>query len=275
MIHVIGKRSILVAIALVLFCSTISVQAGYNAVSNTPHNMSSRNGVGTRDFAADYEQQVCKFCHTPHSAANSRGIWNRKDPDQSGGKTFLMYTGSKTLSTAARKASVPSSESLFCLSCHDGRSAVNVVHRSDPGQGVTAGSTIDPYYAGEFALSMGGVSAIGEITGSFGIPMGPNLGGTEADPLFGRDLTNDHPISFSYTAAQNEKTASSLNLDPTAAQYRDANGFAVKFFGGAAKRLECGSCHDPHRDQFTYPKYSKFLIRDNDGSGLCLACHNK
>ena len=34
------------------------------------------------------------------------------------------------------------------------------------------------------------------------------------------------------------------------------------------KKLQCATCHNPHDDQF-----GKFLVMDNTGSALCLACH--
>ena len=85
--------------------------------------------------------------------------------------------------------------------------------------------------------------------------------------LVGTDLTDDHPVSFTYDAA-----LASLDgglFDPTS----QASGL-----GGTvdddmlfSTQLECGSCHDPHG----VPGVGKFLRKSNAASALCLTCHNK
>jgi predicted CXXCH cytochrome family protein len=73
------------------------------------------------------------------------------------------------------------------------------------------------------------------------------------------DLSHDHPISFTYdtwlaSADGNLRNPQSLPQ----AVHLEAGG-----------KLECTACHDPHNDQ-----YGNFLVMDNTGSALCLACHN-
>jgi predicted CXXCH cytochrome family protein len=79
--------------------------------------------------------------------------------------------------------------------------------------------------------------------------------------LMGTDLSNDHPISFTYVidsglydpAVQNSGLGGTIDED--------------LLFGG---KVECGSCHDVH-DNSNPP----FLRMSNAGSDLCLTCHNK
>lgn len=77
--------------------------------------------------------------------------------------------------------------------------------------------------------------------------------------------SNDHPVSIDYPAASDpgvnvagRDAAGALPL------FRDFSG------SGAAPRVECASCHNPHGDA-----QRKFLRMSAAGSGLCLSCHVK
>ena len=111
-----------------------SAQTGFSLDGNvryTVHNMSSTYpvaGVDSRNYIAESPAnggttQVCIFCHTPHNAKPAVPLWNKVMP---GGFTYDLYS-SGSLSSAARSAATPGPESLLCLSCHDGRTAVNVL----------------------------------------------------------------------------------------------------------------------------------------------------
>lgn len=83
----------------------------------------------------------------------------------------------------------------------------------------------------------------------------------------GTDLSNDHPVGFDYSAVN---TADSNVKD--VAGVASASNNKVKFFtsGANTNQMWCSSCHDVH-DNTNKP----FLVMDNAGSALCLACHNK
>jgi predicted CXXCH cytochrome family protein len=85
-----------------------------------------------------------------------------------------------------------------------------------------------------------GINVAGAIT--------PNL------PSYIGSLSSDHPISFSYYAATSDPN---IRAVPPANLTLYGQGF-----------IECSTCHDPHDDT-----YGKFLVMDNRGSALCLACH--
>ncbi|MCP3902446.1 MAG: hypothetical protein GY715_02325 [Planctomycetes bacterium] len=74
----------------------------------------------------------------------------------------------------------------------------------------------------------------------------------------GTDLSDDHPISFPYDASL---VATDLKLtDPAAltSEIRlDQN-----------QELQCTACHDAHDNSF-----GEFLVMSNEGSALCVACH--
>ena len=76
-----------------------------------------------------------------------------------------------------------------------------------------------------------------------------------------RDLSDDHPISFSITD----------DADPgirTIALITAPAGSNLPLFG--SNEVQCPTCHNPHDNI-----YGKFLRNDNAGSGLCLDCHIK
>ncbi len=133
--------------------------------------------------------------------------------------SYTIYTSS----TLDAQPGQPSGSSKLCLSCHDGTIALGfVLSRTD-------------------RIAM---------IGSDFIPAGlTNLG---------TDLSNDHPVSFSYTSSL---AASDLQLTdpgtlPTAVRL-DATG-----------EMQCTSCHAPHDNS-----NGDFLVLGEEFGQLCTACH--
>lgn len=239
--------------AVIIICSgfiTLSYGSVTLGVTSTKHNLGS-TGVGV--FKADIESEVCVFCHTPHnSAAGQNFLWNRQ-ADVNSATVFYLY--SSPWLTAAAKGAAISDVSKMCMSCHDGVTALN--------------SMANP------RLGMGGPVGVGDALSTWvwwgedvgeGPQWGPNIG--EGDvvglPLgaSGGNLRNDHPISFSYTAAALEDTALK-SID-------NARTEGLVFWGPNSDQIECVTCHDPH-----ILSNKKFLRRSNGSSNLCFACHNK
>ena len=138
------------------------------------------------------------------------------------GSTYLPYASS-TLKAAPGQ---PTGASLMCLSCHDGTIALgDVLTRATP-----------------IAMS-GGVTTL---------PPGTSRLGT--------DLSDDHPVSFVYSAALAASRGELVDPATLTGRVRlDAGG-----------RLQCTACHDPHDDA-----NGKFLVMPNPASALCQACHVK
>jgi predicted CXXCH cytochrome family protein len=208
-------------------------------------------------------QEVCVFCHTPHSANTDLDLdgvpdhedavrppaplWNRRLTNVSG--VFTPYTSS-TMDTSCD--ATPSPLSLACLSCHDqyGGGAVSAL-----GGGVAGGeqhvlvNSPNPGVSGSWPTTSGSCS-----TQTCHVDTG--VGSGERWQI-GPDLGNDHPISLNYGTAVTQDVGN-FNDPPTG---------SVKLFNG---RVECPSCHNVHD-----PQYVPFLRQPNSGSGLCFACHNK
>lgn len=89
---------------------------------------------------------------------------------------------------------------------------------------------------------------------------GGSSGPISGDANLGTDLSDDHPVSFTYDSAL--VTADGGLEDPAALTAE------VQLFAG---KVECASCHDVHDSA----GLEKLLVKSNTGSALCLTCHTK
>ena len=254
---------------LLISVGTVSwtlVEAG---VENTPHNLGS-GGSGPNTYSGT--AAVCVFCHTPHGGSTSAAVplWNRTLADPA---TYTTYATLQTSTLDGAEAPV-GSVSIACLSCHDGSQAMDVV-LNQPGSGLT------------------------NATYGAGLWTGNDRPQGIAD--IDVDLTNDHPIGIQYGGGGltvSAPTGTLADPDFNAALNTDLNGTTVWWVdtetptgnttrektdmllytrsvagidaGAAQPFVECASCHDPHTDVTP-----TFLRTSNDGSAVCLACHNK
>lgn len=192
-----------------------SCLAGTGSIVGTKHNLSAS---GPGDVRALTEDKICVFCHTPHNATPFTPLWNK---DIEGGN-YTLYTSS-TLSVTPGH---PSGPTRLCLSCHDGTIALGEIVNPPSGTPPIIAMT-----AGNERLSSGMSSYLGT------------------------DISNDHPVSFSYyEALPNPELADTL--PPILHTYGGGN-------------VHCTTCHDPHDDTF-----GKFLVMSNAYSALCITCHD-
>lgn len=111
------------------------------------------------------------------------------------------------------------------------------------------------------------VDSFGGTTGATMISAVNNLGSS---------LKDDHPIGFAYDTSL--ATSNGSLFDPTTKQVTIGSGTQIKtgsissvmLYGG---KMECDSCHDVHN---TFTAATTGLIKvSQNGSALCLTCHNK
>ena len=259
-----------------LVCSASAGAAMISDIRNTKHNFSATYGpdpgIVTRTAKASSESQVCAFCHTPHGAtkAPKTPLWNRK-------LSSATYIPFSSTSLDATDLGQPGGKSKLCLSCHDGTIAlgsVNVLNRDEhqtdpiPFQGTDAGGTI---------------------------PSGPYGAETGFTRRIGTDLTNDHPISFTFDSSQATRDGELFDpsITPHIAERNQPGGSGPALPQGdylplEDNKVECISCHDPHvrtdvpgennkflrvnRFQQAVPVDSQF---DKDKDIICLGCHDK
>jgi predicted CXXCH cytochrome family protein len=215
------KKLLVVAVvlAIALLGASVVMAAG---ITNTKHDLSSASTGSNKNTVTS---EICVFCHTPHGALTTVPLWNRTDTTS----TFTLYS-SATFNATTTKTQ-PSGASKACLGCHDGTLAISANIRNQPNSGDAD------------AVAGTGVTA-GKISG--------------ANTNLGIDLSNDHPVSFSYAESLAGDTGLLTEANVT-------NG--AKIIGG---RVECASCHDVHSNT-----NAPFLRGTMTGSKLCLGCHIK
>ena len=103
------------------------------------------------------------------------------------------------------------------------------------------------------------IDSFGGMTGS------TTIGGTA---LLGTDLSDDHPISFTYDASL---ATTDGGLHDPASTSSGVGGGTIDSDMLFNHKLECSSCHDVH-SKYNNPK---LLVKNNNGSALCLTCHDK
>ncbi|MDF1575195.1 MAG: cytochrome c3 family protein [Bacteroidales bacterium] len=164
------------------------------------------------------------------------------------------------------------SESEICIFCHtphhslpasplwnkDDRGYTYTLYHSSTAEAVPG----QPDGASILCLSChDGTTALGQVlsrTGDIGFS-----GGISTLPPgtsnISTDLADDHPISFDYTTG----------LAAADGQLKDPAALVppVALFSG---RMQCTSCHDPHRNLT-----NDFLVLTKQFSELCFSCHNR
>ncbi|UCC31076.1 MAG: hypothetical protein JSU86_02130, partial [Phycisphaerales bacterium] len=206
-----SKRFLGVLVVASVFCTQTA--RAQQRVIETVHNLSV---TGPGEIRAEAEEQVCLFCHAPHSTAGSVPLWNREFAVAN----YRIYQSS-TFDAAPGQ---PTGASKLCLSCHDGTIALGrVLSRAD---------------------------RIRMIGGDF-IPAGMSNLGT--------DLSDDHPVSFHYTAG----------LAASDGQLKSPHTLPAEITLDPAGQLQCTACHDPHRN-----RHRMFLTLSDEFGVLCAVCHD-
>ncbi|OKY76067.1 MAG: hypothetical protein BM485_05350 [Desulfobulbaceae bacterium DB1] len=267
------KKSMVIAAAMGFMAVGIvqaqnSTTGSMNAPAGTgivgsKHDLSTATGVGGLYGQTDTLDRICIYCHAPHHAmqeADSAGIaylplWNHGvttqfynlyesdfgdgpaesglagvgvDADPAQFADRHLFNGRATLGN-------PGSVSRLCLSCHDGSVAVNEYGR-------------DPQRANS---QKHGVATIADQF---------MIGG-------GGNLTNHHPIGFSYLDVV---TVDDEIADPDTVV--DASGTTIRSLLYAGEMMECVTCHDVHNTRNTG---ETFLWKSDRESKFCLTCHVK
>lgn len=205
---------------------------------------------------------ACQFCHTPHHAntgVEGAPLWNRFAPDTSG---YTLYDsgqggGGTEATLSGTSVGAPGVHSTTCLSCHDGTMAYG---------DVILGASAD----GTFATTSAG------LTGTYSDAMD---GTADPNAFLGTDLSNTHPVGIVYDDA----TATLAGLSATSAQVGTAGttftvgaGAVYKIYGGdrGTGTVECGSCHNPHGDDYTAATTSSPFLRGAKNA-MCTDCHSE
>lgn len=236
-----GSRGRTVACVMMGATAIVAVGLGVSArgasVVGSKHDLS--------DGSVDpYSNQVCVFCHTPHSAnvTNNYPLWNRFIDTT---KVFTLYSSS-TMNTVP--GNPQATNSILCLGCHDGTLGTGIVN------GITGSDK-------HVLVNAPGPGGIPDTTSWPNCQRcHPDIYGGQRVRWLGTNLGDDHPIAMTYpTQAQDSK----FNLPPDL-----GHGWPdVPLYNG---KVECATCHNVHDSGIT-----PFLRISNVRSALCVKCHIK
>ncbi len=168
----------------------------------------------------------------------------------------------------------PSGE--VCIVCHTPHNANTTVTDAPLWNHEVTTATFTPYSSATLDAAVGQPDASSKLCLSChdGTVALDNFGGTTGgtnfiggNDLLGTDLSNDHPISFTYDPAL--ASADGGLFDPST-QNSGLGGVINDdmLIGG---KMECASCHDVHNGS----GIGFLLVKSNANSALCLTCHNK
>ncbi len=270
----ITQALLVVALGLIVASSAGAYTGTYipgAGINGTPHDMSlAVNGMNYTANPADTLDRICIFCHAPHNtyklsplnggpgagvgagpqapdAFDYLPLWNHTlTPNFAGYTMYQNGPGAPQIGPKASQAinngMVLGSNSLLCMSCHDGAVAVNSYGNIDQltrSQSLGGGATIGVQY------------------------------------VIGKDayLGNHHPIGFDYDAAYAVDTEL---RNPLTTPMGDAGLVVDHLYSsavlGSVAQVECGTCHSVHNTGNTG---ETLLWRSDEQSRLCLTCHAK
>jgi len=211
-------KLLVVTLVLLMLPTLAWAKASKTLVANSSHDLRTAVSPGP---AQSFE--LCNFCHVPHklgspvNAPASVGayLWNKTLSTVTtygvySSDTFNNYhTDITDVGPLNSTSSTYTSVTNLCLSCHDGATAV-----------------LSWYVA--------------PLCATFAPCPNPQ-GGTISPTAQVADLTQQHPLHFSYTTAL--ATAANL-LVPASVSSVDGKG-EIPLFSSTGK-MECATCHDPH-----------------------------
>jgi mono/diheme cytochrome c family protein len=269
------------------------------SISTSRHNLTQSflgaNAAIMNTGRNDYGE-VCVYCHTPHGANTKLAapLWNRTFK----GNTYKTYADLGT-STLTQPVGQPGINSLTCLSCHDGTTAIDSIINM-PGSGryqQSQETSVDANFLNTWSPSTTGHMTMGDGIGCQTCHQSAGVGDifpAAADlsvVYIGTDLSNDHPVGIRFPmdayAVDNvdfnvpNKVNSLVFFDSDGNGRMDAKNVRLYQPNGVF-RVECASCHDPHGVPSNGPGtvFNPTFLRvanntPGKGSALCLTCHAK
>lgn len=274
-----------------------TVFSNRDSIANTRHNMTQRQPDGSTyaasvimSFVRNDYGEVCVYCHTPHGANGTitAPLWNRT---QLGTNTYVTYSQLNT-SSLNGTVTTPGANSLMCLSCHDGTTAIDSIINM-PGSGrylASQASSQTKAFLDTWKKPDGSTTSHNKLDSvgclSCHSPT-TEIGATDFTVFkIGTDLRNDHPVGINYPPTNGSGTDFNTPGGTQGdSRYFDFNGNGrmdkseIRVYdSGQGPEVECASCHDPHGvpsagTGSTF--FPTFLRRDNAGSAVCQTCHNK
>lgn len=241
-------RRVFIIMGLVLLVA--SGAYAQSQIATGPHDFSA--GSALRNSTTAIDGQTCIFCHTPHGGSLSIPLWNRSNTSS----TYQTYTSSTMDAAAPSSATIQSSVSGACLSCHDGSIGIDVLTNVNGAASTGVAFTAQGTAKATYTTAAPGSNNV----------MQSGL------PYMGTDLRNDHPISIIYETARAATPTEFATQVISGSKITVGSTGPLPLYGTATATatVECASCHNPHNNTNT-----NFLRKANTGSAICLTCHVK
>jgi predicted CXXCH cytochrome family protein len=246
-------------------------------IRGSKHNLTGQ-GPGTVKVAG--RDDMCDFCHTPHSSNPVAPLWNRHNP----GTYYQTYKSS----TLVARVGQPSGSSRLCLSCHDGTIALAQTYnaRNAPvgtifissrdkhnlGTDLSDDHPISFVYSSAVAAEKGQLLDPSALPKQLALEKNKQLQCTTChDPhvnQYGKFLTMSNSESAmcrtchiykDWSASSHAKSSASLG------------GLRIQWDIDASnvRQAACGACHKPHT-----AGGRQRLMRYEAEEDNCLSCHN-
>ncbi|MDH5528061.1 MAG: hypothetical protein OEY97_12225 [Nitrospirota bacterium] len=211
----------------------------------------------------DY-REACVYCHTPHNGSPVAPLWNRNLSDPEG---YQMYSSPNFDS---KPGNAPDGISLACLSCHDGTVAVDDI-RNKPQFHGWADSQV--HYKMDYMDQNRGSQSCAKCHSRWGGGIGGVNAAHDASVRYlTQDLRDDHPISMAFPS----KRVDPQFHQPTVSKDDGGRAFENGIQTYEGDKVQCATCHDIHNpDEDNSEGRDPFLRVSNQGSALCLTCHEK
>jgi len=266
---------------LILSLALIVLASGQAAaqIERTVHNLSA-TGPNARGDTSPVG--VCIYCHTPHNAKPTKGLWNRDIP----AVTYKLYESSSLQAQVTQ----PNGSSRLCLSCHDGIVAPSsmrvkpIAGRVAPTMPLTGAASLGTDLSGDHPISFVYSSALSLRSGNLVDPMAlprsaplddqkqmqctschdphlnrPNF--LRIDDRFGNDCTVCH-------RDHNWRTSSHATAMFTWRGGKNTAPWPAKGYATMAENA-CMSCHRVHNA----PHQQRLLAQPIEENN-CTICHN-
>lgn len=205
----------------------LATSAVAGVIDNSAHDFPTTIAGGG---AAEVDE-ICVFCHTPHgsnSAFTGGPLWNRDASAAVLGGVYSSATLNASIDTDYTKI-----DAAACMSCHDGAQTIGDAALRNPPNAPVSG-------------------VVGDYTGTV---VGP--------PMLDNDMSNDHPVNFSY----DDSDADDAEINAIGSLPAE-----IKFTNTDIQNnvVQCSTCHDVHNTVG-----ENLIVINNEGSNLCRACHLK
>lgn len=270
-----AKAAYLAFAALLLLVGSTVV---HGQIVDTKHNLTP-SGPGT--VRVTVPSGLCVFCHTPHNANPTLGLWNRTLPPV----TYTPYASS----TQVAKPGQPTGSSRLCLSCHDGTTALGTI-RLPPKSGqftlgaLTGSTVLGTDLSSDHPVSFVYDSALAAAQGGLVSPPGlpPAIHLDDANQLQCTAChdphTNQHPEFLRMDTRNGALCTGCHNLvrwpaSSHATSTMTWNGVAPNPWAPGAfptvSENACANCHRPHA-----AGHGPRLLAQRVERANCTVCHN-